>query len=743
MYWKSWIGVLSIVAMGCTYVSPNQVQEKILTLDEDGDGVTKGEDDCDDYDANETPGSPEIPYDGYDNDCGGDGDLVDIDGDGFPGILKADWEALDPKQPWPDDVVGDVLDCLDDPAILATANDVHPDADEVWYDGIDSNCAGDNDFDQDQDGYILDDYIDDLAEYEKTWGYSFPDAQAGDCDDSQDRGVDAFPNNPAEDIPYDGKDTNCDGSNDFDADNDGFSPSEYSSSYDVYVNYYGYPSNFVGGDCVDQPMALTGDAADGSACAYEDGGVWMVEPSCVYPDATDETYDGIDADCEGDNDFDLDIDGFMPNGTEQAYADYIVDWGLSLDDGAFNDCDDADETRNPNALEMLNDDVDQDCDAEGSLDGTDTSPFDFGNLSYISPGHVVVTSNAYHYLISTLAVEVTDTTTPIPTTWSNTGVTLRFEFDATKNTEPVDIRYQNDTEKNMGTGFDVVVPDDESFLSMHTELWSVGLNNEMTAFMNAFMYTWDLVSTYDQIPTLNNAGGINAHYEGLDLQVDDNGDVWAVACNLDGVTFIKNPNPSQFTFDEQASITSSSGFSGSDPPQFGTDCFLDFPAADTARGTLCDGDNGCNSFLFDPVSEDAYEAPSQPFASMSVTSARTEDDLRLLTMTSGGVQLTDTSSGTDQWLLLDDHTVIDADAAWRDGVLYLAAIVEDGSDREVIMASGDPDGTLNEVTYPYASNLVAQSVGITTGDDRLVLAVSGLANDGSSDALGWILLGWN
>ena len=88
-------------------------------------------------------------------------------------------------------------------------------------------------------------------------------------------------------------------------------------------------------------------------------------------------------------------------------------------------------------------------------------------------------------------------------------------------------------------------------------------------------------------------------------------------------------------------------------------------------------------------------------------------------------------------------TVMDADATWRDGVLYLAAIVTDGAEPEVIVASGDPDGALTEVTYPYASHLDPHSVGITTGDDRLVLAVSGLANDGSSDALGWLLLGWN
>jgi len=38
---------------------------------------------------------------------------------------------------------------------------VHPGAKETWYDGVDSDCAGDDDFDQDGDGWQVDEDCDD------------------------------------------------------------------------------------------------------------------------------------------------------------------------------------------------------------------------------------------------------------------------------------------------------------------------------------------------------------------------------------------------------------------------------------------------------------------------------------------------------------------------------------------------------------------------------------------------------
>ena len=83
------------------------------TGDEDGDGAAVCIDDCDDSNAALSPN-------------------IDVDQDGF--------STCD--------------DCDDTDAT------VYPEATEVWYDGVDQNCDGINDYDQDDDGYEVDFYTD-------------------------------------------------------------------------------------------------------------------------------------------------------------------------------------------------------------------------------------------------------------------------------------------------------------------------------------------------------------------------------------------------------------------------------------------------------------------------------------------------------------------------------------------------------------------------------------------------------
>jgi hypothetical protein len=152
--------------------------------------------DCNDASAAVSPAASER-CDTQDNDCDGFTDeadatdartwYVDGDGDGY-----GDPAAAIPGCQAPTGTVADGSDCDDtDPA-------VHPGAAETWYDGIDQDCAGDDDLDADADG-------------DRAAGFG-----GGDCDD--DPSVNSF----AVEVFYDGIDQDCDGLSDYDADVDSF-----------------------------------------------------------------------------------------------------------------------------------------------------------------------------------------------------------------------------------------------------------------------------------------------------------------------------------------------------------------------------------------------------------------------------------------------------------------------------------------------------------------------------------------
>jgi hypothetical protein len=74
----------------------------------------------------------------------------------------------------------------------------YPGATERWYDGVDSDCGGDSDFDADGDGWDA-------------------DPEGSDCDD-EDEGI----NPDSTEVWYDGVDQDCSGGSDYDADGDTF-----------------------------------------------------------------------------------------------------------------------------------------------------------------------------------------------------------------------------------------------------------------------------------------------------------------------------------------------------------------------------------------------------------------------------------------------------------------------------------------------------------------------------------------
>jgi hypothetical protein len=200
---------------------------------------------------------------------------------------------------------------------------------------------------------------------------------ADDCDDENEF---VYPGN--QDIPYNGRDDDCDGSDLTDVDGDG---------------YDGEPAG--GGDCNDSNPEVYPDAPEEcyATIDYNCDGVfatddcdqdgWPKSEDCndqdvtVYPGAPDTWYDGVDSDCARNSDFDQDDDGdeleWQSDWPDTDWPDKIVVWDpddpnkiLLIDppaeaDWLGQDCDDL-EPLVGGGLPELWDGIDRNCD--GAVD---------------------------------------------------------------------------------------------------------------------------------------------------------------------------------------------------------------------------------------------------------------------------------------------------------------------------------------------------------------------------------------
>ncbi|HEY1099432.1 MAG TPA: putative metal-binding motif-containing protein, partial [Myxococcota bacterium] len=328
-----------------TYTLRASVTSQPACVDNDGDGVTTCEGDCDDTRATVHFGAFEV-CDGRDNDCDGRSDpptcTGDFDGDGFTG-RNGDCDDDDP---------------LRFPGAAEVCNGVDDDCDGSIDEGVTNTCGTcghapaeqcGNGVDDDCDGVTDDDCDDDDDDDGVTPG-------DGDCDDD-DAAI-----GPGVIEVCNGVDDNCDGFIDEFVKNScggcGTDPVEECDGVDNDCNgLIDDGALNACGRCGPTPAEIC-DELDNDCDGEVDEAVQNACGICGPTPA--EICNGIDDDCDGDTDEGCDSDG---DGD-----------GFSFADG---DCDDDDTQTYPGGEEICGDGIDQDCDGrpdDGCPTPTETEP---------------------------------------------------------------------------------------------------------------------------------------------------------------------------------------------------------------------------------------------------------------------------------------------------------------------------------------------------------------------------------
>jgi uncharacterized protein (TIGR03382 family) len=420
-----------------SFTESPQLQDVTFSFDPDGDGDGYGaegaitEADCNDSNAQVSPGQEEVPGNNQDDDCDGT-ELCyqDADNDGARHatntVVSTDTDCNDANEA----LGADPIDCDDNDASRS------PFATEIVGDDIDQDCD-DHDAcyqDSDRDGYgsaVVRESVALLC-----LPANFEAKVAGDCDDNND---DRFPGNT--ETTGDNVDQDCD-SHDrcyVDADGDDFGtalatvdaagalctgPGESTLDTDCddtdddrYPGAIELVGDDVDEDC-DERVSCYVDADDDGARTMDTLVTAVGDTDCtdpfegqvadaldcddanalVRPGAPELAGDNLDQDCDDQEDCYVDADDDGARGVEIDAGGSNGD--LDCDDSGEGratdlvDCDDTDAARYPGAVEIPADGLDADCDdtelcyVDADDDGArteDTAPTSPGDFDCLGP----------------------------------------------------------------------------------------------------------------------------------------------------------------------------------------------------------------------------------------------------------------------------------------------------------------------------------------------------------------------
>ncbi len=698
-----------VVLAACTWVDRAAWEAKLASVDDDGDGASASVD-CNDADADAAPGLVETPYDGIDNDCL-DGDLVDVDADGWPGVDFDAYGAEHPHAVWPSSVREGPVDCADDPAVWAEAASIHPEAPEdAAYDGIDANCLGDEDFDLDTDGWLPDSVVLNgvpvdvptaRAAYAESWQLNLPELPGGDCLDVDQ----AVHPGALDDPPYDGVDSDCDGTNEFDADGDGTMAGDGSETDPLRQAFDSWVARFLGGVAPDAPF---GD------CLDVDDPARPADPASVYPGAVDVPYDAVDANCDGANDYDVDGDGVMP--TEPAldapndFATYVERWGYIYPEHTpvpqLGDCNDDDATVHPGARESLVDGVDLDCDGE---DLGATVVWDANDWTGPRPPEVVDLDDAWAVATTADAIVIGANVV------ADIGVAIHLPADFLPTSAPLGtpLLWQGvSNPQPLGPALDLVGLDGTTWYAATSFTW------DDSTFLVGQPVTFDGDSTLGPLDVASDDG--IAFVNSIDVAIDDDGEPWTLACG-GGVMAAQAPLGSL-----------------SPKPVVGSTCFWAEPPADGVGVAIACNPEPCTAYAIDPEIGAAQIIDPRWTGFGPYLAGDQNGELTAAVGLDGSVHL---QSGFQALLDPFPGWVVRGLDVAADGPRIAAALLVDTIDGPAAVLLTGPAGGPFEGAMLDLSEHTPTGVGVAANAGQVVVAVAALTPEGEG-RIGWVPFTW-